>query len=133
MKDLELSERVVADILVKLLPLGLKGLDITNSKIVTNQDIDDQHFRNLMIWLEAEGICNFHLADTSNQDGRSAFFIDVVLTSKGFELLGHKFGPSGDKTLAEAAEEVASGDKSYAGIGDFVGGLLGGFTKSINS
>lgn len=42
---------------------------------------------------------------------------------------------TGEKKIpvGQAVKEVAEGGKNYAGIGDFFGGVLGGFTKSMGS
>nr|MCU0905598.1 hypothetical protein [Tabrizicola sp.] len=79
-------------------------------------------------WLEAEGIIRF---GKPYMGGRLTELIrDTVLTGKGHALLSQQF-KSGLK-LREAVRQVSSG-KGYSSIGDFVGGLLGGFTKSIGS
>ncbi|MFN3170288.1 MAG: hypothetical protein ACE37E_06310 [Hyphomicrobiales bacterium] len=131
MTDLELSEKVVAEVLVRLFERGLLGLDIHAPSDVTGTQIDEAHLLSLMLWLEREGLVAFDFADASSNDGRKARYLQTVLTSKGFAALGYQFGEADSLTLGQAAKQVAAGEGSFIRAGSFVGGLLGGFTKSI--
>ncbi|MGV8988631.1 MAG: hypothetical protein ACOH2H_20400 [Cypionkella sp.] len=85
-----------------------------------------QLFADTVKWLQDEGVVRDH---DSYADGLGGIVFDLVLTSRGFWLLDQKF--SGDLTLGSAISKVAKNEPMTAGLGDFVGGILGGFTKSI--
>ena len=84
------------------------------------------------MWLIQEGI--IHCADTSQAIGGNLVMFSPMITSKGFALLDQLLVVGEDKIrVGQAVREVAGGQRNYAGFGDFVGGLLGGFTKSMGS
>lgn len=132
MTDLEISEKVVADVLVKLFDLGLRGLDIKQPSDVNDADIDEAYLMNIMLWLQREGVLTFNFIDASHLQGRAGLFLQTVLTSEGFAALGHQFGEKGGETIGQAAKSVSAGEGSFVRAGSFVGGILGGFTKSIS-
>lgn len=132
MTDLELSEKVVADVLVKLFEHGLRGLDIEEPTDATDAIIDTGHLMNLMLWLEREGLVAFEFIDASSLDGREGQFMQTVLTSRGFAAMGHQFGDTPEETVGQAAEKISAGEGSFVRAGSFVGGLLGGLTKALS-
>ncbi|OZA06982.1 MAG: hypothetical protein B7Y02_14630, partial [Rhodobacterales bacterium 17-64-5] len=83
-------------------------------------------FADMVKWLQDEGVVR---DQDSYSDGLGGVVFDLVLTSRGFWLLEQKF--TGDLTLGSAISKVAKNEPMTAGLGDFVGGILGGFTKSI--
>ncbi|WP_217639275.1 hypothetical protein [Salinihabitans flavidus] len=55
-----------------------------------------------------------------------------VLTSYGMSVLGQKLRiADAEMQLSEAVENVSAGHASYARVGNFTGGLIASFIKSI--
>lgn len=130
--NLQKSETVISKILEALLELGLQDgsrLDFNDLKL---SDDYDRIFDGCCVWLLEEGI--IRCSNSSQAMGGSVTMFSPMITSRGFALLDQPF-VSGDEQMrvGQAVKEVAGGQKNYAGIGDFIGGLLGGFTKSMGS
>ncbi|MBD0866210.1 MAG: hypothetical protein GDA36_11780 [Rhodobacteraceae bacterium] len=127
--NLQKSERVISKILDHLMSLGLqqgtqlkfKDLDLPNDyKPIYN---------GCCLWLIEEGIVR---SSKSQPLGGNLRMLSPMITSRGFALLDQSFTVGKDKMrVGQAVKEVADGQRNYAGIGDFVGGLLGSFTKSM--
>jgi hypothetical protein len=127
MNDLELSEKVMSDVLVGLFNQGLRGSDIQQVSDITNENIDDAFLMSVMQWLQREGLVHFKFIDATSMQGRAGFYLGSCLTSRGFAAMGTSF--IGDQTIGNVSE----GNAKFTNVGDFIGGLLGGFTKSISS
>ena len=130
--NLQKSELVISRILEHLLDLGLQqGTRLSFDDLDLPQDygsIDN----GCCMWLIEEGI--IHCAGISQAIGGNLGMISPMITSKGFALPDQTLVVGEDKIrVGQAVKEVASGQRNYAGFGDFVGGLLGGFTKSMGS
>ncbi len=122
------SALMVAKLVDLLAENGLSKTEVSSSSFLP-QDADQaqiQLFADIVKWLQNEGVVRDH---DSYGDGHGGIVFDLVLTSRGFWLLDQKF--AGDLTLGSAISKVAKNEPMTAGIGDFVGGILGGFTKSI--
>jgi len=131
--ELELSEKIVADVLVKLFEHGLTGIDIKRPSDITDTEVDSEKFMSIMNWLKSEKLIYFDFIDTSHMQGRSAIYRRTVFTIHGFASMGHEFGVIKNLTIGQAAKKVSEDGSNFASAGDFVGGLLGGFTKSIST
>ena len=85
-------------------------------------------------WLENEALVSVgQYARTSGGLANGAA-LNIVLTSKGIALLGTKITINETEiTLSQAVEAAAIDDGRYGRIGEFFGGLAGGFTKSLSS
>ena len=126
------SEFAISKILECLLEFGLQqGTQLRFEDI----DLPDDYksiFAGCCAWLLEEGVIRFGKASQS-MDGNFAM-ISPMITAKGFALLDQPFSVGGDTMrVGQAVKEVAAGRKNYASFGDFIGGLLGGFTKSMGS
>jgi hypothetical protein len=129
--QVEDSERLVARIVEHLAGNGVYAEPIFASKFFPegNYYADRVLFESTIEWLEAEGILRF---DKPYMGGPLTELIrNSVLTGKGYSLLAQDF--KNGLSLAQAIRKVNESGTGYAGIGDFVGGILGGFTKSISS
>lgn len=130
--NLQKSEIVISKILEYLLDLGLRD---GTSLAFEDLDLSDDYgpiFDGCCAWLIEEGV--IRCAGTSQAMGGNLGMISPMITSQGFALLDQPFAVSEDKMrVGQAVKEVAGGQRNYAGFGDFVGGLLGGFTKSMSS
>ncbi|MFS4437152.1 hypothetical protein ACMA5I_02950 [Paracoccaceae bacterium GXU_MW_L88] len=127
MTDLEKSELLVAELLDSLSTQGTR-IEVYNHAEFPWLAGDPGLFRNTVQWLAEEGVVRalWHESSTMRDP-----VVGIVLTSLGFQLLSRKF--KGELSLIDAAKEVRDGKASYANpdAGGFVGGILGGFTKSI--
>lgn len=98
----------------------------------------DDEFRTFFFpcveWLEAEGLIRVGSYARTLGGYAEGSISNISLTARGMAVLGQKIVLSGEEmTLSEEVRRVSAGEKSYSGIGDFIGGILGGFTKSIGS
>ncbi|WP_156801069.1 hypothetical protein [Oceaniovalibus guishaninsula] len=127
--SLKISERLVAAIVNILAERGVRRSSLSYKELgLEPEEIDGPLFLDAMIWLSDEGIIRSSAKTRFDMDGNAYYF---TLTAYGYRLLGQKF--QGALNLGQAVRETAETGRSFAGIGDFVGGLLGGFTKSISS
>ena len=130
MDNLQKSEAVIARILAHLAENGLQETQLNLNSLELDDDLLP-FFLTCYRWLEAEGIVR---SESLQVLMRGTFIIqNPVNTAKGFQLLAQGVNLGGEeKSLGTAVKEVSSG-RSYSSFGDFFGGLLGGFTKSISS
>jgi hypothetical protein len=129
--NLAKSELVLARILSLLMEHGLKGSTLTFGSLNLDSDYEP-YFKTCFLWLLDEGL----VRSRTNLESISSVFhaYDPVLTAKGFSFLGsHLQVDNGQVSLAKIVEDKASSTGMYTGVGDFLGGLFGGFTKSISS
>lgn len=130
MDNLQKSEMVIARILAHLAENGLQPSSLDNGTLDLNDELLP-FFSTSYEWLESEGIVrSSNIAKTLNG---TMYITNPVVTAYGFQLLAQGVTLGGEeKSLGKAVKEVSSG-RSYSQLGDLVGGILGGFTKSIGS
>ncbi len=132
MNNTEKSELVVAKILSAVSDNGLQyfRLDFDDLKL---DEAFEPFFDTCINWLADENIIRFSELIPDCDDDQWAVS-NPVLTSYGYSLLNSPLlGGKVDETMGAAIKKVSEKGTSYAGIGDFIGGILGGFTKSIGS
>jgi hypothetical protein len=132
MNNTNKSELVVAKILSKMSENGLQDSTLGFSDHKLDKAVGS--FLDTCIkWLADDNIIRFSELIPDCDDGPWAVS-NPVLTSYGYSLLNRPLldGQKG-KTVGTAVKSASEKGTSYAGIGDFIGGLLGGFTKSIES
>lgn len=132
LENLKKSERIIALILQDLLETGLcygTELSIEELDIEATEENED-FFQGCCLWLLDEGIVR---CTNYDQVRKGAPMVNPVISAHGFALLGQTFLSETNEKLGDAVKKVAEGSTSYSGWGDFVGGILGGFTKSISS
>jgi hypothetical protein len=130
MDDLEKSERTISLILAYMVPHGVRRVKFTVDDLSLGQDREDiDLFVDALVWLSSEGIIRYD-SIFSSPIGVS----DCVVTAYGYSLLGQilRIGGS-EQSVGGAIKKVSEGKASYSNLGDFFGGLLGGFTKSLGS
>ena len=128
-ENLRKSEIVVAKILSILLETGFQPSDLGVEKLKLEEGFE-KFFELSVIWLMEEKIIRGNFIRTMDRMGR---LTEPMITAHGFELLGQNIVGSADKkSNREVISQIASSPSSYSGIGDFIGGLLGGFTKSVS-
>ena len=129
--NLQKSEVVISKILEDLLQTGLQDGVALQFQELGLADEFEPFFIGCCRWLLDEEIIR---CTNEHQVIKGAPMVNPVITAKGFALLGQPFAQGDDGSrVGDAVKEVASGNRNYAGIGDFFGGLLGGFTKSMGS
>ncbi|CTQ33933.1 hypothetical protein [Jannaschia rubra] len=130
--NLQKSELVISKILQVLLEMGLQQGNVLQFDDVALPDEYEPFFDGCCLWLLEEEIVrctNMHQLLSG-----SVGMVNPMITSKGFALLDQPFAGTESKTrVGQAVKEVAGGQRNYAGIGDLVGGILGGFTKSLGN
>ena len=133
MDNFDKSELVIAKILDKAIENGIREWMLQFTDLMLDTEYAP-FFYPCLRWLEAEGIIRVQAYHRTMGGIASGHVQNISLTSHGLVALGHtiKIGDDTDK-MSEAVKKVSSGEKSYAQVGDFVGGILGGFTKSISS
>ena len=130
MQNVEISARVIAAILHKLMEVGLQETLLDDREL--GLDDEQRKFAGTCFdWLESEGIVR---CKNTAHSAEGAAWIDPVLTSRGFAVLGTKLEYDGDTmTVAEFVETKRESGGNYSAIGDFLGGAFGGLIKSMGS
>lgn len=131
MNDLEASEVIAARIITRLAPLGVNRVTLTLQQIDPKGEMQfsERLFIDAMHWLSEEGILRFEMERHTSQVRMKG----CVLTAYGFSLLGRKFSLNGrSQTVGESIKNVEDNSAGYSNLGNFFGGLLGAFTKSIS-
>ncbi len=133
--DLRRSEIVIARILNLLIGWGIQECQLEFHELELEEEFAPFFFP-CINWLISEGVIRASSVErySSNKTSAGGVVLYPQLTSYGFNALGSEI-QIGDNTpkLATAVKEVSDNQKSYSQIGDFVGGLLGGFSKSLSS
>lgn len=127
------SEEMVAKILNYLAQRGVRLTDVSVLELGYPKDNKlEVLFANAINWLINEGVVRQRaLHEIQGGTQHESVARNCVLTSKGFALLSKPF--KGSLTLGAAVRETAEGGPGYSNIGELLGGLLGGFTKTISS
>lgn len=126
------SELMVSKVLEHLLNLGLQqGTRLSFDDLGLPEDYGSI-FNGSCAWLIEEGI--IRCSNKAQPLSGNVTLVSPMITAKGFALLDQPFGVGDNKILVgQAIKEIAGGQVSYSGFGDFVGSFLGGFTKSMGS
>ena len=132
MNNMEKSELVVARILSQLMDIGFTRSTLTFSDLELEEEYEN-FFDISVQWLLDEEI--IRAADIEEVMGGGGTLVSPVLTAYGLSLLNQPSLVGGEEgeTVGTAIKSASEKGTSYAGIGDFIGGVLGGFTKSIGS
>lgn len=134
MRNLQRSELVIARILNQLIDYGLQDAELKFSDL----GLKDEYapfFTVCVEWLLDEGIIRCgNFSKFKAPEGVSGIMLNPVLTAYGLQILNQKLDINDSAVkLSEAVKTVSENEKPYAQLGSFVGGVLGGFTKSIGS
>lgn len=125
----EESTLLIARLVEMLAANGVTETEISSHEFVENPENDEQvqMFVDAVKWLEAEGVVRSSGGYSGTVAGEIVF--GLVLTSLGFRLLDQKIAK--DLTLGAAIARVNQEPRNLGPIGDFLGSILGGFTKSL--
>ncbi|WP_284164634.1 hypothetical protein [Frigidibacter sp. SD6-1] len=107
---------------------GVSPTETSAAEYFEDPDWDQiEFFGSLVNWLESEGVVRL-VESPWMGDGAGPTF-SLVLTSLGFQHLA-RTQPNG-LTLVENAKQIAASPNVASTAGEFVGSLLGAFTKSV--
>ena len=124
------SEIAVVRTLYKLLETGLQQSDLGVEKLGLDEEFEP-FFETSVIWLIDEKIIRDHFIRSLDRRGR---LTEPVTTAYGCGLLRQSIIGSNDKkTNRELVAKISLSPSSYSSLGDFIGSLPGGFTKTLNS
>ena len=131
MDALQKSEVVISKVLTMLMEWGITECTLEFRELGLSSEYEN-HFYPCVRWLESEGVIrvgNYHRTMDSTASGIIA---NPVLTSYGFRILGQSISLGEEREkLSDAIRNVNSGSGTYAKIGNFTGGLLASFIKSL--
>lgn len=131
MNDLEASELISARIIARLAPMGVNRITLTLRQLDPdgNMPFSERLFIDAMYWLEEEGILRFEMEKHQNHVRMRG----CVLSAQGFSMLSQPFSLDGKTTtVGDTIKSVEDNGAGYSNVGNFVGGLLAAFTKSIS-
>ncbi|MDR0809002.1 MAG: hypothetical protein LBE86_07745 [Gemmobacter sp.] len=84
-------------------------------------------------WLEAEGLIRVGACDRLLGGVAAGCARNIALTAKGMAVLGAQIDVQGRREpLSVSVKQVSEGKVDYNRIGDAIGGLIGGFLKSMS-
>jgi len=131
MSNIERSEKVIAKILSLAMDRGISHWQLEFEDL----ELDNEyavHFFPCVEWLEAEGVIRVGQYARTLGGLATGTVVNPTLTSSGFALLGREVDMGeGARQLSESVKSVSEGHTGYAEAGNFTGGLLATFIKSM--
>ena len=131
MDALQRSETMIAKILSLLMEWGIQEAQLDFSEL----ELPDEYrpfFFPCVKWLADEGVIRYDEIVRYQDNIAAGMVLRPVLTSYGLSVLGQKLKIADAETqLSDAIENVSAGHANYAKVGNFTGGLLASFIKSI--
>lgn len=134
--NLEKSEVVIARILALLMESGIQECTLKFEELDLDPDEFGSFFFPCVQWLVDEGVIRVRSSQRYQSPIYGGTITAPTLTSRGLNLLGQKLNLGEEhniETLSDRVQTVSNQGADYSGIGDFFGGILGGFTKSMGS
>ncbi|MCA8867845.1 MAG: hypothetical protein KDA67_04285 [Rhodobacteraceae bacterium] len=133
MTNAEKSQLVMARILEKAMEMGIQEWMLSFGELELGEDFEDFFFPCLE-WLESEGFIRVQGYNRYLGGAAKGNVQNVHITSFGQSVLRREVNITGEsEMLSETVKSVSREPASYSQFGDFLGSLLGGFTKSIGS
>ena len=131
-KMMEHSNLVLAKILDFAMANGVSHWSLSFHELALD-DTYATHFYPCIEWLEAEGLIRVEHYSRVMGGIANGSVDNISLTAKGMALLGQSVTVHGIQTsLSDTVKEVSSG-RDFSKIGDLIGGIIAGFTKTIGS
>jgi hypothetical protein len=131
MADTQLDKHMalVARVVAKFISTGLMPHDIDSRGVEDFLGTLDEKkvFEAVIIWMLDEGI--IRAKNVSRTMDGTIRLAAVQLTAKGLAIVKQPL-PGGD--TIEKRIQADAGDRSWSSIGDLIGGIAGGFTKSMS-
>jgi hypothetical protein len=141
MSNIEYHYQTIGRVLAHLVDRGLRRVDLDSEDamvIMTERWGDEEEvvavFADVLQWMIAERL--IRASSVAEYDG-GYDFIGVQLTSRGISVIqadldDAKPGETIERTIAKRGAAGLDAP-TYTKIGSFVGGFMGGFTKSMGS
>ena len=128
MSRIEASEVMVAKVVGEVALSGVIPKKISSE--ILGLSIEDEAvllFESAVDWLSSESVITVH----TQYKGEVSNIYTATLTSYGFALLSQNFGDG--LKLGTALQKVRSTGHGFSGLGEFLGGVLCGFTKTLSN
>jgi hypothetical protein len=132
---IEYHYQTIGRIIVHLVEKGLMRVDLESSDVFDimterwgDEDVVIQTFADVVHWMNDEGIIRIR---TVQGFDHGFCFSGVQLTAKGLAIIGVRQESNGDSIKKIVESKPGLDSAAYGKIGELVGGLLGGFTKSM--
>lgn len=133
MQNAEKSQLVMARILEKTMDVGIQEWLLTFDDLNLEEDFAN-FFYPCLEWLEKEGLIRVRSYHRTMGGRAQGSVQNVHITAFGQSVLRQEVNITGEsEMLSETVKNVSKEPGYYSKFGDFLGGLLGGFTKSIGS
>ncbi|MCT4333671.1 hypothetical protein MU516_12425 [Paracoccus sp. YLB-12] len=131
MSRLDDSKTIIARIIANLEDNGVIATALHVSDFYSDYTSEDALlFSSAISWLAAENVIRFR-GEPIPDDADDTNHYSAVLTSFGFLALEREL--SSALTLRDQLKEARAGARNWASVGDLVGGILGGFSKTISN
>ncbi|WP_299791269.1 hypothetical protein [uncultured Marivita sp.] len=132
MDDIQKSEIVISKILGLLMEWGIQECDLEFDELELDESYRPFFFA-CISWLENEGVIRTDEVVRTLDNVAAGVVIRPVLTSYGMRIMEAEVDLPGvpSQPVSKAVQEVQSGNAQYAKAGNFTGGLLASFIKSL--
>ena len=133
MENAEKSQLVMARILDKAMEMGIQEWMLGFDDLKLEDDYAN-FFYPCLKWLENEGLVRVEGYHRTMGGPANGSVRNVHITAFGQSVLRQEVNITGEREmLSETVKGVSKEPASYSQFGDFLGSLLGGFTKSLGS
>ena len=130
--NLKKSELVIARVLSLLMDWGIQDTELRFEELDLNDDYRSFFFP-CVNWLVEEDIIRTGKIQPFLDGPGAGVILRPVLTARGVSLLDMELKLGGEnKSFAVAVKDVSTGNATYAKAGNFTGGLLASFIKSMS-
>ncbi|SDC02313.1 hypothetical protein SAMN05216337_100147 [Bradyrhizobium brasilense] len=123
---------LVARVIAKFVSTGLSVHDIDSrgADRFLGAPVNQNDFIAVLRWMLKENLIH---SEAVNEAGRGAVLMvrHAQLSAKGLAVVRQELS-AGD-TIEKRIEKADAGGKDWSGIGDLIGGIAGGFYKSLGS
>jgi hypothetical protein len=133
MDAMQRSNLVLAKVLELSMANGVSHWSLTFEDLGLSKEYAT-HFYPCIEWLESEGLIRVGAYNRFMGGLAEGDVENIALTSRGMAVLGQDIEIDGERQLiSKAVRNLSAGKVDYNRIGDALGGILGGFVKSIGS
>jgi hypothetical protein len=133
MDNVEKSQLVMAKILEKSMEIGIQEWALSFNDLDLSDDFAP-FFYPCLEWLERENLIRVKAYHRTMGGLANGSVQNVHLTSIGQAALRQEVKIDGtSEMVSETVRKISKEPASYSRFGDFLGSVLGGFTKSISS
>lgn len=129
---------IIGRILLQISAGGLTRVDVNNTNVVeifgslSDPSNQIEEYRDVFEWMFNEGVLTRRPRPGREPPPGAFSFKDVQLTSKGLAIIGTE--PTGSSDLTASIKNTSDEKPSpsyFSKIGEFVGGVLGGWQKTL--